>query len=100
MTAVVCIEVDYKNELLAAKEFPELEKEFASKTNGTMVKMAKPNILRNKSKVIVEFDLMHKTLARMMLPIIKSQTCKQLVEKLKTEGYDIDAKCYLKKEVK
>lgn len=100
MTAIVCIEVDYKDEALASQEFGEIEKDFLAKTQGIMVKMAKPKIYQDKSKILVEIDLQHGIIARLMLPVFKQEICKGLVKKCAEQGRVITAKCYLKKEVK
>lgn len=100
MTAIVCIEIDFQDEALANQKFPEIQKNFAAKTKGLIIQLAHPKIFQDKSKIFVEIDLIHKIIAFGLLPNLKREICKNLVNKLAGEGRTITAKCYLKKEAK
>lgn len=99
MSAIICIELNYKDEALANQEFPDIEKEFCTKTKG-FTQIAHPKIFQDKEKVIVEMDLQSRIIAFPMLAIIRQQVCKSYCAKLKAQGREITAKCYLKKEAK
>lgn len=98
MAKIIRIEMKMPSELLAAKKFPEAEKQFKRGVSGLALKAAglSPKISLEADIVSVEIDCPSERLAVMLLPSFQRQMKEAVSKEREKQGSCIYAKVFLK----